>query len=97
MPDLFSTIFLTPTPQHPLLRYFEFLRRSYIIGETNEICGTENLIWKRLTFFSAANSNNKDIAKGGIPVKGILFLQKLTSKELITQNILGTSSSKSSI
>lgn len=37
---------------------------------------TENLIWKRLTFFPAANSNNKDIAKREITVKGILLSMK---------------------
>ena len=58
---------------------------------------TENLIWKRLTFFPGANSNNKDIAKREITVKGILLSMNLTSKELITENILGTSTSKSSI
>ena len=37
---------------------------------------TENLIWKRLTFFPGANSNNKDIAKREITVKGILLSMK---------------------
>lgn len=66
------------------------------MSETNNTWNWEPHL-KKINFFSAANSNNKDIAKGEINVKGILCLRNLTSKELITENILGTSTSKSSI
>lgn len=97
MHDLTSSFFLKLTLQHPLVGYFALLRKSRV-SETNRITGTENLIRQRLTFFfSTPNCNNKDIAKGGINVKGILCLQNLTSKEIITENVLGTSWSNSSI